>query len=148
MAQKSQDLKNLDPMFYWKYVMKKGNRSYPEVRFIDFPINDGALAKLAHNNPEVVFRVESEDPPGGIPVFQSNVHFVWRKMMTPKQRLEALNNTDYVVCKKNSVYGFEAGLCGVRVLHSLDALKNIDILRVLSSLERIENWEKTKELLT
>lgn len=142
---------NLNPMFYWQYVMNKSARVIPEVRFIDYPLDEVELIKIAYENPGIHFTVETEDNPGGVLVHQNNVKYVWRKLLNPQERLKALGLTDYVICREDDPLGLEAGLCGVEVKHykSIQGLsQDIENLKVLDSVERITNWEKTKSLLT
>lgn len=136
---------SLDPMYYWKYVMKKGSRTRPEVRLIDAEVEVETIAKLAYYNPNIIFRVETENNLGGLPVHQENVHYVWRGIMSEKERLNALNNTDYVIYKDDNLYGLEAELCGAERIEISDVNEK---LTVLNSVERIENWEKAKKVLT
>lgn len=140
---------NLNPMFYWKYVMNKTSKTVPEIRFIDYPLDEVKLIKLAYENPTLNFTVETEENPGGLLVSQNNVKYVWRKILNSEERLKALSNTDYAVCKNDNPRGLEAGLCGIKLFTSFEELKeNITKLKVLNSVERIENWENTKNRLT
>lgn len=136
---------SLDPMHYWDYVMKKGERTRPEIRLVDYDIEVEKLVKIAYNNPKYIFRVESENNPGMIPVYQENVHYVWRGILSEKERLRALNNTDYVIYKDGNDRGLEAELCGAKRIGLEEINEN---LTVLNSVERIENWEKARNVLT
>ena len=147
MVLESPDWKNLDSMFFWKYVMPKSSHNVPRVVFLDYKIDITSLAKLANKHPEVSFLVESEKVPGGKEVFLKNVDYRWRERMEYWDWLKSWTTTDYVIVNEDDIEGWiQPALCGVKILFSEKDLPK-EIVPV-GTVSRIENWEWARTLLT
>lgn len=137
---------NLDPMFYWQWVMKnKSERIVPRVVFRGVP--QDVAEELGLNLPNVDILVFDTVPNGCFPIYD-NVKLYERNRFTEKQYLQQLSLADYFY-SENEKENIEAGLCGVKVLETPDELwKNREKLHVLTVHERIDCWEYWKNLLT
>ena len=146
MEQKSQDWKNLDPMFFWKYVMPKTNHNIPKVVFLDFDIDNSEIEKICSKYPEVNFVIEKEEY-SRKKDFLEIVNYRWRDRMEYWQWLDSWKFTDYVIANKDDIEGWiQPALCGVKILFDVEDLG--DTVAPIDAVRRIENWEWAKTLLT
>ena len=147
MEQKYQDWKNLDPMFFWKYVMPKSQHHIPKVVFVDYKIENPELARLSNKHKNVDFVVETVGNPGGQEVFLQNVNYRWRDRTEYRQWLDSWKLTDYVIANKDDIeLWIQPALCGVKILFDVEDLG--DIVTPIDTVGRIENWEWARTLLT
>lgn len=141
-------LKNLDPMAYWKYVMAV-KRGKPCV--VIFDIFPEELEYLAKKYPLVDFVIEAKDY-DDIPKGQTcpNIIYRWRDNLSEKEWLNRWRWTDCLLCNENVLeYWIRAKLCGVKCVFDISDLNDfLENAHVLNSIERIENWEYAKSLLT
>lgn len=137
---------NLNPMFYWKWVLKnRGGRITPRAITIDLDYN--TIKQLVKNHPEVDFSVFDTDLEEESPLFR-NVLFCERGRKTDTEYYTMLSEADYFYSNDNRL-NLEAGLCGVKSCSTIEELEaNLQSARVLTKIERIENWESAKNLLT
>lgn len=146
MEQKSQDWKNLDPMFFWKYVMPKSQHSVPKVVFLDFDIDNSEIEKICSKYPEVNFVIEKEEY-SRKKGFLEIVNYRWRDRMEYWQWLDSWKFTDYVIVNKDDIeLWIQPALCGVKILFDVEDLG--DTVTPIDTVGRIENWEWAKTLLT
>ena len=146
MELEDQKFEELNPMFFWARVMKTWDKQCPEV--VIKKACDDAILSIVKNNPNIdfVFEDVQEIPDTKI----ENVYFRRRDRMSYRQWVDSWERTDYLLCdEEDKNYWMQAGLCGVQVIYSLEELKqNLSEIHCLSKLERVENWEKYKKLLT
>lgn len=137
---------NLNPILYWKYVMAI-KRSYPCIVFFD--IVPKQLETWAKKYPRISFIVEfSNYREFPNKYFSSNIIYRWRESLSDEEWLERWRWTDILLCDKEKLdYWLQANLCGVKCIFNEKDL-NLDEVQVLTSVERIENWENAKNLLT
>ena len=146
MEQKSQDWKNLDPMFFWKYVMPKTSHNIPKVVFLDFDIDNSEIEKICSKYPEVNFVIEKEEY-SRKKDFLEIVNYRWRDRMEYWQWLDSWKFTDYVIANKDDIeLWIQPALCGVKILFGVEDLG--DTVAPIDAVGRIENWEWAKTLLT
>lgn len=146
MEQKYQDWKNLDPMFFWKYVMPKSQHRIPKVVFLDFDIDNPEIEKICSKYPEVYFIIE-EGEYSRKKDFLEIVNYRWRDRMEYWQWLESWKFTDYVIANKDDIeLWIQPALCGVKILFDVEDLG--DTVTPIDTVGRIENWEWAKTLLT
>lgn len=139
MEQKYRNL-NLDPMYFWQFVMKGSEDRLPCV-LIKGNIPE-ELTGVIKNHPYVSWIVEDGEEVPNL----KNVLYRERKRQTDKGWLQGWSSIDYLVCdEEDNEYWMVAGLCGVKIIFEWD--KDLEI-KVLSKVERIENWELTRSLLT
>lgn len=139
MEQKYRKL-NLDPMYFWQFVMKGSEDRLPCILIKGNVPED--LVEVIKNNPYVSWIVEDGEE---IPELK-NVLFRDEKRLTEKERTRGWSSIDYIICDKNQPECWlVAGLCGVKVLFEWNDNTKI---KVLSKVERIENWEWARNLLT
>ena len=130
-------LKNLNPAQCWKYVMADKRKVVPSILVAkDFP----ELFEVATKNPTVDFIILKYSDNS---VYKSNIIYIDKRRYNLSGWYKYLQGVDYVLCDENDSLRFECGLCGVSWLESLD----MDKVHTLNSLERIENWESTKNSL-
>lgn len=147
MGPECHDLKNLNPMFYWQYVMPKSSHLIPKVVFIDYEIEPAKLIILAKKYADVDFVIESQSVPSGEVVALNNVDYRWRDRIEYRHWLESWTSIDYVIAKKENLDSWiEPALCGVKILFSEDELP--ETINPFDSVSRIENWEWAREVLT
>lgn len=139
-------LRNLDPMYFWKYVMAK-KREHPCVVIYNY--KPEKLLIWAKEHPRVNFIVESDKVPGGIDVFIHNTVYRWMEGMSYDEWLRRWNWTDYVLCDENDKeYWIQAQLCGVTPLfRDKDLEKVLNDIQPLDSVQRIDNWEQARNYL-
>lgn len=135
---------NLDPMFFWPQVMRWHEKVCPMVVFQGF--TPPKLSEWSDKYKNVDFIVEDGDEI----INKPNVSFRWRERMDYKSWVESWARTDYLVCDKNNKdYWLQASLCGTRALHTLEDFERmLPTLIPLAKIDRIDNWEKAKNLLT
>ena len=131
---------NLDPMYFWQYVMKGSEDRLPCILIKgNVPEN---LVEVIKDNPYVNWIVEDGEE---VPELKS-VLYREQKRLTTKSWLKGWSSIDYIICDKNQPECWlVAGLCGVKVLFEWD---NDLKIKVQSKVERIENWEWSRNLLT
>ena len=139
---------NLNPMFWWKYVMMDKAHSVPS--FCVIGRMSESLIELAKTYPEFIFYLLQTDMDSGIPNY-GNIVVRWKySLVEDKAKGEWWSKIDYLLCSdKFEEDKLEAGLCGVKCLESGEDF----VLKVvqgvpLTKVDRIENWEFTKNLLT
>lgn len=139
MERKYQKL-NLDPMYFWQFVMK-GSEDRLSCVLIKGNIPENLVEVIEHN-PYVSWIVEDGEE---VPSLK-NVLYRERKRLTDKEWVKGWSSIDYLVCdEEDAEYWMVAGLCGTSVKFGWN--ENIDI-KVLSKVERIENWEWARSVLT
>lgn len=135
----------LDPMRFWRYVLRKDKRDVvPRIVIYQKKILNEAILTFIRRHPEYDFIFDD------IPYFEApqNVLFRFTNRIDYKFWVEHWNRVDFLLCdEEEDLYWKTAGLCGVRALHTPNSLLNIDIHK-LDSIERIDNWENVKNLLT
>lgn len=131
-------------MFYWQWVMKnRGGRITPSV--VLFDIDSEILVNMSEQYPTVDFLAFNVETPN---YFHSNILLLDRARKTQKQYLQILSDADYLYASDPRIRQ-EASLCGVKVFDNLDDLHaELRNPKVLQKVERIENWESAKNLLT
>lgn len=139
---------NLNPMFYWKWVMKnKVPKAVPLVVLSSVSQTDAEVLSLNFNRIDYVF---FDVPPNESMFVHENIKFAERARYTEKEYLDLLSRADYFYSPKEKDR-IEAGLCGCKILHSVSELINFaedNNIKILGFVERITNWENTKNLLT
>ena len=135
---------NLNPMFFWPQVKRWHEKSFPIVVFYKSVPND--LERWANENKLAEFILEDCEVSFNL----QNVISRWRDKAEYKSWVESWAKVDYLVCDKSEEeYWLQAGLCGVKVIFDLSDFENLlPTLPPLTKIERIENWENTKKLLT
>ena len=142
MEQEYQDLKNLNPMFYWQFVMSKHLDRLPCVLIKGEPA-EGVLEWIQSVKRPVDWIIEDGENTG-----LRNVVYRERNRLTEREWLKGLTTIDFLLCnEKEKIYWMTASLCGVSSFFSLEEIEKQEI-RVLNNVERIENWEFAKNLLT
>lgn len=135
---------DLNPMFFWHFVLNRHSSSIPIIVVYKSSLCDEALMTFIRENQKYDFILDNfahYDAP-------QNVLFRYLERYEYKTWVRDWNKIDYLLCEeKEKRYWMSAGLCGVNVFHNVKDLLRADIHK-LSSLERIDNWEKTKNLLT
>lgn len=133
-----------DPMFYWQYVMSKTERTIPRVVFLNVVPSVEELERLANDNPNVSFLVETESYPGGVDKFLSNVDYRWRDRIEKKDWVKSWTTTDYVIVKpEDKDLWITPALCGVEVCNTVPGE-----FKVLENVERVTNWDNARKMLT
>lgn len=132
---------NLNPMFFWQYVMSGSLNRTPRI------VVKGSISyELAERTKDLPVDLIIEDGP--IMEGLTGVTYRERKKMLYKDWVEGWARTDFLVCDEcKKDYWLQAGLCGVKVIFSDDDWKN-EPIRVLTYAERVNNWEQTKSILT
>jgi len=148
MEQECQSWKSLDPMYFWPLVMRWKNRVCP--RIVIKGNSEEEFLEQISKHPEMDFVIEDSESLVA-PRF-NNLVYRWRNKMSYKSWVDEWARVDYLVCDENDKdYWMQAGLCGVKVFFSwekfVEALNRGEIL-VLSKIDRIDQWEMTKNLLT
>ena len=139
MEQKYQKL-NLDPMYFWQFVMKGSEDRLPCI-LIKGNIPENLVEVIEHNSYVSWIVEDGEEVPS-----LKNVLYRERKRLTDKEWIKGWSSIDYLVCdEEDAEYWMIAGLCGTSVKFGWNV--NIDI-KVLSKVERIENWEWARSVLT
>lgn len=145
MEPESQKLKNLNPMFYWKNVIQKFRREQPEIRIILDDFDEKQFSDIISGNKEIIFKLENDTKK--IQNFP-NLYTVWLNNNLEDNRIHDYKTTDYLVCD-DTFLCLQAQLNGVEIIRNLDELQQkIPQIRVRNSIERIETWEKAREVLT
>ena len=139
---------NLNPMFCWKYVLSsRFEKRVPLV--ITFNVSQSETETLALNFSNADYLAFNPIPSGYIPIYD-NVTFSDRKRKTDKEYLKMLSDTDYFYSRDKRAC-LEASLCGVRAFNDFEKMAKAFFSnppKVLTKVERIENWEQAKKLLT
>lgn len=148
MEQECQNWKSLNPMFFWPRVMKWNERACPRV-VIKGNTEEEFLEQIAKHQ-EIDFVIEDSD--SVIAPRLNNLVFRWSNKVSYKSWVDEWARVDYLICDENDKnYWVQAGLCGVKVFFRWEdfvkALDQGEIL-VLSKVDRIDQWESTKNLLT
>ena len=145
MEPESRKLKNLNPMFYWKNVIQKFHREQPEIRIILNDFDEKQLSDIVSSNKEIIFKLENDTKK--IQNFP-NLYMIWLNNNLEDNRIHDYKTTDYLVCD-DVFLCLQAQLKGVEIIRNRDELQHkISQIRVRNSIERIETWEKAKEVLT
>ncbi len=137
---------NLDPMFYWKWVIKnKTPKTIPLV--VLEGLDELGIEELAALFPSIDFIAFDIGSNIYFPK-HNNLKIAERHRYTDYQYLDLLSRTDYFYTQDENSK-LEACLCGVRVFENKEKLlEELKRPMVLTTFGRIDNWEKTKNLLT
>lgn len=140
---------NLDPMFFWQYVMAKGQRVRPRVAFIDLKLEKEMVDNIADELPYVDFIIEEESVDNKVKSSKENVLYRWRDRIEYKNWLKTWTTVDYGVGSKENVLSKQVALCGVKMFENVDDFLALgENIRVFNNVDRIENWESARKLLT
>ena len=143
MEQRYRNSKNLDPMFFWRFVMSKYSDRLPCVLIKGNP------------SPEVIDWMKRVKRPvnwivedGGEIPGMKNVLYRERNRYSDRDWLKSLSTTDYYIFDdENKDYWLPVALCGVKIIFDAKELSELEP-EVLTTLDRIDNWERAKNLLT
>lgn len=141
---KKNGYKDLNPMFFWQFVLNKHCSSVPTIAIYKPDLCNEDFFEFVEKNQQYDFvfdAFEYCDVP-------HNVLIRFLEKHEYKSWVRDWNRIDYLLCdEKEKRYWMSAGLCGVKVFHNVNDLLKSNIHK-LSSVERIDNWENTKNLLT
>lgn len=139
-------LQNLNPMYLWKFVRQDKTRTQPRV--IVQVEKEQEILELANQNHEWEFVIISDTlwDNTNLP----NIKIVWGSSLRGEQLYRLYASADFVLSDiDNPEQWLPAMFCGATPLYSLDQLKEQLIQpRVLTLVERIENWETAGNTLT
>lgn len=135
-------LTSLNVIRYWKYVLK--NKQHPFTVVIAKPIDRQILMQMTFAN--VVFQV------GVIPdeelIFYRGLVML-RENLLDENAGEFWSKVDYVYCEENDPIQCLANACGASAVHDEKEMLGVALKKQpLTSIERVNNFEKAKEALT
>ena len=144
MEQKFQNWKNLNPMYYWQFVMKKKADRLPCVVIKGDPTVSVVRLIQQYQNYPIHWIIEDGQEISEI----KNILYRDSSHLSYHEWVKNWSSVDFLICKESEKdYWMVALLCGVSVIFD-DNIQDLPSIQVLSSVDRIENWEKAKNLLT
>lgn len=139
---------NLNPMYFWPHVMGYQNRACSKV-VIRHCVSVFKICELAKEYTTVNFVLE--DYSTSASTTHPNILWRWTDRLTYEEWVRGWSTTDYLLCDEiDRNYWMQAQLCGVKIFFDLKTFEQElkTGLKILSSVERINNWESAKNLLT
>lgn len=136
-------LMSLNPMYWWKYVMKEKEKDY--ITATIYAKTSPEIDELMEKHPEMSFNFIQVCLEDGCPQL-GNVRVKWvSKIQSDEEKGKLWSQTDYLLVPSEYLLeAFEAGLSGVKYFTNekefLNALKT-----PLTKVNRIENWENTQK---
>lgn len=139
-------LKNLEPMDFWKNVIVKHKHYKPRVLLMLDSIRDNlAVVEIAQKHSECDFMIETPEVEN-VGWLGRNISYRVKNQYREDRRNWA--NFDCVFGNEKDLDWVKVGLSGADVVFGIDGLKEyLKRPRVLSSVERVENFDRIKNIV-